>query len=124
MQLLGGPITMERGMLGGVMRDEKGWSDVKALIPVRGARGEGMIRVVGGGRAYPWTYTTMTIELEVPRKKVDLLTGEVSDFDPGAYLDVGTQVDYKPELLRECAATGETGWHVSMHGGEGDRRTG
>jgi YD repeat-containing protein len=88
--LLGSPIRLQRGLTGDVQQDETGWQEARLTFPVRGPAGEGIVRVAAGRVSGPWTFSTFEVLVEKRRKRIDLLSGRVVEYDPRAYVDVHT----------------------------------
>jgi hypothetical protein len=96
--LLGKPITAQSGVKGEVKEDETGWQEARLLVPVRGPRGEGIARLTGGKVEGPWNFSSFDVILEQQRKRVDLISGRVVEYDPNAYVDVHTLPAAAPEF--------------------------
>lgn len=99
-EALGSPILVERGVQGRVTHDETGWTEARLSIPVKGATGEAMMEVVGGKGHDAWVFSTFELVVGAQHKKINVLSGTVEIFDPGAYVDVHTQLAQRPEYLR------------------------
>lgn len=98
--LLGTPIVMEAGINGSVTHDETGWKEVQLSFPVRGPKGEAMVKVVGGRSHDAWIFTSFEIFIGAQHKKIDLVSGKIELFEPDIYVDVHTQAAQRPEYLR------------------------
>ncbi len=99
-QTLGSPIVVEAGVHGSVTHDETGWREARLTIPVRGPRGEAMLQVVGGRSHAAWVFSEFEVVIGAQRKKIDLVSGKIEIFEPGAYVDVHTEAAQLPEYLR------------------------
>ncbi len=98
--LLGSPIVMEAGINGRVTHDETGWKEVQLNIPVRGPKGEAMVEVTGTQSDDAWIFSPFEVVIATQHKKIDLVSGKITLFDPDAYVDVHTQAAQRPEYLR------------------------
>ena len=98
--LLGTPIVMEAGMDGRVTHDETGWTEVQLTFPVRGPKGEAVVEVSGGRSHDAWIFSPFEVVISAQHKKIDLVSGKITLFDPDAYVDVHTQAAQHPEYLR------------------------
>jgi YD repeat-containing protein len=96
---LGSPIAAQSGLQGEVEEDETGWQEVRLLIPVKGPRGEAIARVTGGRVKGPWNFSSFEVILEQQRKRVDLISGRVIEYDPSANVDVHTLPAAVPEFV-------------------------
>jgi YD repeat-containing protein len=98
LQLIGEPITVSGKVEGAVTEDETGWREANLRIPVRGSSGTGTAHVVGGRGTGPWTFSTLEVEIQGEHKIVNLVTGKIVSAEPGAYVDVHTQVAAQAEF--------------------------
>ncbi len=96
-QLMGTPIKAEPGVAGDIRHDETGWKEARLLIPVRGPHGVAQVHVIAGEGSDAWVFTTFEVVFEKERKKVDLITGRVIEYDPDAYVDVHYESAVSPE---------------------------
>lgn len=97
-RLLGTPITAETGVVGDIRHDETGWSEARLTIPVRGPKGLGYVRVVGGkGKQDAWVFSTFEVVFDRKHQKLDLISGRIVEYDPDGYVDVHTQPVALPE---------------------------
>jgi YD repeat-containing protein len=104
LRLLGKPITVESGIKGEIKQDETGWSEVHLTIPVRGPNGNAIAHVIGGRGEGPWAFTTFEIDFEKQHEKVDLVSGQVVEYDPNAYVEGHTQSAAVPQFTNTVAA--------------------
>jgi YD repeat-containing protein len=104
-QFLGKPIKSHSNITGNVKQDETGWKEAKLTIPVHGPSGDGTAHVVGGKGTGPWLFSTFEVILEKQKKKMDLISGRVVDYDPAGYIEVHTQAAAQPEYRDGQAAT-------------------
>ena len=87
-KMLGKPVTAQGKMEGGVQKDETGWQEARLMMPVHGPLGDGIARIAAGRLQGPWKYSTLDVVVEAQRKKVNLLLGQVVEYDPKAYAEV------------------------------------
>lgn len=97
---LGTPLTIRGDIVGQVKEDETGWREVRLTIPLRGAKATGVAQVVGGRESGPWKFTTLEVVITEARKRVDLISGRVVEYDREAYLEAHTQSAVVAEYLR------------------------
>jgi hypothetical protein len=97
---LGTPLTIRGDVVGQVKEDETGWREVRLVIPVRGSKSDGMVQVVGGHDAGPWKFTTLDVAIAQARKRVDLISGRVVDYDREGDVDAHTQAAVAAAYLR------------------------
>jgi hypothetical protein len=88
---LGTPLTIAGDIVGQVKADETGWREVRLALPLRGAKATGVAQVVGGRGTGPWTFTTLEVVIAAARKRVDVISGRVVDYDDEAYVEAHTQ---------------------------------
>jgi len=91
-QLIGKPIIIAGKIEGAVTQDETGWREANLSIPVRGSSAIGVAHVVGGKGIGPWTFSTLEVQIQREHKIVNLVTGKIVSAEPGAYVDVHTQI--------------------------------
>jgi YD repeat-containing protein len=96
-ELLGKPIKLESGVQGQVRHDETGWREARLIIPVRGPKGRAVARVIAGRGTGPWTFTTVEVVIEQQRKKLDLISGRVTEYDALDYIEIHTHAVIPPE---------------------------
>ncbi|HEV2171961.1 MAG TPA: cytochrome c oxidase assembly factor Coa1 family protein, partial [Nitrospira sp.] len=97
-RIIGLPIKADPGIEGGVRRDETGWKEARLVFPIHGPAGHGQVEVIAGkSSAEVWVFTTFEIDFEQQLKKLDLISGRVTEYDPAAYVDVHTQAAILPE---------------------------
>src|SRR5215475_3421998 len=96
-ELLGSPIAIQGDVTGETRQDETGWHEMRLTIPVRGPKATGILRVSGGRLDGPWKYTTLEVLAPAAKKRADLLTGRIVDYDPTAYQELHTQPFVIPE---------------------------
>jgi len=99
-RLMGSPLSIQGQVEGEVREDETGWREVKLAVPVHGPKDEGLAHVIGGREKGPWTFTTFEIEIKKQHKRINLITGTVTDYDPAAYQQVHTQGATIPSYLQ------------------------
>jgi YD repeat-containing protein len=88
---------------GGVSHDETGWNEVHLTLLVRGPHGEAKVHVIGGQAVGPWVFNTFEVTVEKERKKLDLISGKVVEYDPNSYVEVHTEAALHPEYSRAAA---------------------
>ncbi len=71
-EYLGEPIETH-GMTSGSINYSNNGGEADLTIPIRGPKGEGVLRVEGEGRGENWTYETMNVYIEEADKVIDLL---------------------------------------------------
>lgn len=103
-ELLGKPIAIQPGLQGEVKEDETGWQEVRLTIPLQGSHGDAVARVAGGKLDGPWNFSTFEVIVEKQHKKVDLISGRVTEYDSNAYTDVHTLPVAPPEFVDMPAA--------------------
>jgi YD repeat-containing protein len=96
-QLLGKPLSIQEPILGQVKQDETGWHEVKLTIAIHGPRADGVVRVEGGRENGPWHFTTLEVLMPQVKKKADLITGRIVEYDPSAYVITHTEAVGVPE---------------------------
>ncbi|PYX04791.1 MAG: hypothetical protein DMG88_23540 [Acidobacteria bacterium] len=96
-ELLGKPVKLESGVQGQVRHDETGWREARLILPVKGPKGSAIARVVAGRGTGPWTFTTFELVIEQQRKKLDLVSGRVVEYDPLDYIEIHTHAVISPE---------------------------
>jgi YD repeat-containing protein len=96
-RLLGTPITTESGISGDIRHDETGWREARLTIPVRGPRGKARALIIAGKGNQTWLFTTFEVIFETEHKKLDLISGKISEYDPNAYVEVHAQSAVAPE---------------------------
>ncbi|OAB80026.1 cytochrome c oxidase assembly factor Coa1 family protein [Cochleicola gelatinilyticus] len=69
---IGEPIE-SNGSNGGSINYENGYSSANITIPIKGPKGEAVIRVEGGGIEKTWTYEKMEVFLSETNEVIDLL---------------------------------------------------
>jgi YD repeat-containing protein len=99
-ELLGQPLKIGSGIDGEVRQDETGWSEAHLTLQVAGPKATATVKVIGGREAGPWTFTTLEAIVMAERKRVDLITGRISDYDPAAYIETHTQAALEPANSR------------------------
>jgi YD repeat-containing protein len=97
---LGTPLTVRGEVLGQVTQDETGWSEARLAIPLRGPRATGVAKIAGGRESGPWKFTTFEVVIAEARKRIDLISGRVVDYDQEGYVDVHTQRALEATFLR------------------------
>jgi len=97
---LGVPITVRSDVSGQVKEDETGWQEARLTVPVVGPLAEGVLTVIGGRSKGEWRFTTFEVLIPKARKRVDLVSGLVVDYDPEAYVQVHTMAAATPEYTR------------------------
>lgn len=98
-RLMGSPLSVQGNVVGEVRQDETGWREAKLVIPVHGPRDEGIARLIGGRENGPWIFSTFEVEIQKQHKRVNLITGTVTEYDPSAYQDVHTEGATLPAYL-------------------------
>ena len=98
-ELLGAPITVQGQVTGEVKQDETGWKELHLTIPVRGSKTTGVVRISGGRETGPWKYTTLEVLAPAVKKRADLLTGRIVEYDPSAYQELHTEAFVIPEYV-------------------------
>jgi len=96
-RLMGTPLTAGAGIEGVVRHDETGWKEARLVIPVHGPKTDAKVQVIAGNGSGAWSFTTFEVELEREHKKLDLISGRITEYDPNAYVDVHTQAAVLPE---------------------------
>jgi YD repeat-containing protein len=104
LSLLGNPIAIKPGIEGDVKQDETGWKEVRLTIPLRGPNGDAVAHVAGGRGTGTWVFTTFEVDFAKQKKKVDLISGRVAEYDPNAYVDIHTQAAVVPEYTTAVVA--------------------
>jgi YD repeat-containing protein len=102
--LLGNPIAIEPGIEGDVKQDETGWKEVSLTIPIRGPNGDAVAHVAGGRGTGTWVFTTFEVDFAKEKKKVDLISGRIVEYDPNAYVEVHTRPVTLPEYTTAVVA--------------------
>jgi YD repeat-containing protein len=102
-QVLGSPLSIEGKVTGQVKHDETGWQEVKSNFTVRGPKGRGTAQIVGGRQDSPWVFTTLEVVMPQLKKKVDVITGRIIEYDPDAYIDTHTEAPSIPEYALMAA---------------------
>jgi YD repeat-containing protein len=98
-ELLGVPIGAAGRVTGEVKQDETGWRELHLTIPVRGSKTTGVVRITAGRETGPWKYTTLEVLAPAVKKRADLLTGRIVEYDPGAYQELHTEAFVIPENI-------------------------
>lgn len=98
-QLLGSPLSIQGKISGFVKQDETGWQEVKSTFTVHGPKGYGSVSISGGRENSPWIFTTLEVVMPELNKKVDLTTGKIIEYNPGAYTDTHTEPAEAPEYV-------------------------
>jgi YD repeat-containing protein len=88
---MGTPLTVRGTATGQVKEDETGWQEARLSVPVRGPLAEGVLALVGGRQKGDWQFTTLEVLIPSLRKRIDLVAGRVTTYDPEAYVEVHTQ---------------------------------
>ena len=101
--MLGMPMTLESGVYGHVSHDETGWKEADLTMRVRGPKDEARVHLIGGNATGAWVFTNFEIIFEQQRKKLDLISGRIVDFDPDAFMEVHTQAAVRPDYTRVAA---------------------
>ncbi len=97
--LLGKPISAQSGVQGEVKEDDTGWQEARLVVPVRGPRGDAIVRVAGGRVEGSWNFSSFEVILEQQRKRVDLISDRVVEYDPNDHVDVHTLPAATPEFV-------------------------
>jgi YD repeat-containing protein len=97
--LLGLPVTINGYVVGQVRQDETGWHEFHLAIPVRGPKTTGVLRISGGRENGPWKFTTLEMLVPQLKKRADLITGRIVEYDPAAYQEVHTEAFTIPEYV-------------------------
>jgi len=97
---LGTPLTVRGDITGQVREDETGWREARLVIPLRGERSVGVARVIGGRQAGPWEFTTLEVLVAPARKRIDLVSGRIVDYDSEGYVNTHTQAAIAAEFTR------------------------
>lgn len=95
--LLGTPIHLNSGMTGTVQQDETGWQEARLTFPVHGPLHDAVVRIAAGRVTGPWKYSTFEVVVEQQKKRIDLISGRVIEYDPRTYVDVHTLPVAPPE---------------------------
>jgi YD repeat-containing protein len=98
-QLFGKPLSIQGDIIGAVKQDETGWHEVKLTIPIHGPKGDGVLQVSGGRESGPWKFTTIEVVMPQLKKKADLVTGRIVEYDPQAYVETHTEAASVPEYI-------------------------
>lgn len=101
--LLGRPITLASGLEGSVQQDETGWKESRLTVPVRGPLGEAKVHVIGGKGENAWTFSTFEVDFENQHKRMDLVSGRITEYDPAGYIDIHTEVAKAPNFINAVA---------------------
>ena len=97
--LLGKPIAAQSEVQGEVKEDDTGWQEARLVVPVRGPRGDAIARVAGGRVEGPWNFSSFEVIVEQQRKRIDLISGRVVEYDPNAYVDIHRLPAAAPEFV-------------------------
>lgn len=103
-RLLGKPISLASGLQGSVKQDETGWKESRLSIPVRGPLGEATVHVIGGKGEGSWAFSTFEVVFEKQHKRIDLVSGRITEYDPGAYVDIHTEAAVPPDFVSAVVA--------------------
>jgi YD repeat-containing protein len=98
-QLLGRPLRLEGKIQGQVRQDETGWHETNLTFPIHGPKVDGIAHVSGGRESGPWKFTTLEVMVPRERKRIDLVSGQVVEFDPDAYQPVHSEPAAVPESI-------------------------
>jgi YD repeat-containing protein len=98
-QLLGEPLSIQGNIIGAVKQDETGWHEVKLTIPIHGPKSDGVVQVSGGRENGPWKFTTIEVVMPQLKKKADLVSGRIIQYDTEAYVDTHTEAARIPEYI-------------------------
>ncbi len=99
-RLVGTPITVRGDISGQVKEDETGWQEARLTVPIKGSQAEGILNLIGGRAKGEWRFTTFEVLVPTVRKRVDLVSGRVVDYDPEGYVQVHTLAAATPEYTR------------------------
>ncbi len=77
-ELLGEPIE-DNGMTSGSFNTSNGLKSADINIPIKGPKGEAVIRVVGSGVGDTWDFTTMQVYIDSEDTIIDLLDNQDPD---------------------------------------------
>jgi len=87
--LMGVPISLQGKVAGEVKEDETGWQEARLTLSVQGTKTSGTAKVVAGRTAKSeWRFSTLDVIIPAGRKRVDVVTGKVADYDPAAYIPI------------------------------------
>jgi len=89
--VLGSPLTLGT-VSGDVLKDETGWNEVQLEFRVHGPLGEGTAHVTAGRGNGEWIFDTLEVLAPELHKKINVISGTVVEYQPGAYVDVHTEV--------------------------------
>jgi len=103
-RLLGRPITLAPGLQGSVQQDETGWKESRLTVPIHGPLGEATAHVVGGKGEGPWSFSTLVVDFEKQHKRIDFVSGRITEYDPAGYVDVHTEAAKAPDFINAVAA--------------------
>ena len=97
--LLGSPIHLGPGLTGTVQQDETGWQEARLSFHVHGRLHDAVVRIAAGRVTGPWKYSTFEVLVEQQKKRIDLISGRVVEYDPNTYVDVHTLPVAPPEYI-------------------------
>src|SRR2546422_1234420 len=89
--VLGSPLTLGT-VSGDVLKDETGWNEAQLELRVHGPLGQGTAHVIAGRGKGQWIFDTLEVLAPELHKKINVISGSVVEYEPGAYVDVHTQV--------------------------------
>src|SRR3989449_4776183 len=89
--VLGSPLTLGT-VSGDVLKDETGWNEAQLELRVHGPLGQGTAHVIAGRGKGQWIFDTLEVLASELHKKINVISGSVVEYEPGAYVDVHTQV--------------------------------
>ena len=89
--VLGSPLTLGT-VSGDVLKDETGWNEAQIEFRVHGPLGEGTAHVTVGRGNGQWIFDTLEVLAPELHKKIDVISSTVVEYQPGAYVDVHTEV--------------------------------
>jgi YD repeat-containing protein len=101
--LLGKPLTLQ-SVAGAVKQDETGWKEVRLDLQVGGPNGVATAYAVGGREKGTWVFSTLEVIAQQQRKKVDLISGRIIEYDPSAYVDSHYETPIPPEYMTTTIA--------------------
>jgi hypothetical protein len=98
--LLGKPLSIRGPVLGQIKQDETGWHEARISMRVHGPKADATAQVSGGRTSgEPWKFTTLEVTVPELKKKVNLITGAIIEYDPSAYVNIHTEAAAIPEYV-------------------------
>jgi YD repeat-containing protein len=108
-EMLGMPMTVDRGMNGKITRDETGWKEANLTFQVHGPKDTAKVHVIGGTTGASWIFTNFEIIFEKQHKKLDLISGRIVEYDTNSYVEVHTEAAERADYANVAAAAPTSG---------------